>query len=99
MPFCLTNAPSTFQSSMNYIFRPVLIKFVLIFFNDILIYNKSWKEHVHHVDMVLKLLEEQQLYENPSKCAFGFQEVKYLGHIVSHGGVKVDPIKIKSMME
>jgi hypothetical protein len=49
--------------------------------------------------MVLKLLEEKKLYENPSKCSFGVQEVEYLGHIVSHEGVKLDPKKIKSMME
>ena len=49
--------------------------------------------------MVLKLLEEKKLYENPSKCSFGVQELEYLGHIVSREGVKVDPNKIKSMRE
>ena len=49
--------------------------------------------------MVLKLLEEKQLYANPSKCDFGIQEVEYLGHIVSLEGVKVNPNKIKSMIE
>jgi hypothetical protein len=72
---------------------------VLVFFYDILIYIKSWEEHVQHVDMVLKLLEEQQLYAKPSKCGFGVQEVEYLGHIVSQEGVKVDPNKIITMME
>ena len=96
MPFGLTNAPSTFQGLMNSIFKPFLIKFVL-FFDDILIYNRSWKDHVQHVNMVLKLLEEKQLYEKKSKCFFGVQEVKYLGHITSHKGVKVDPNKIKSI--
>jgi hypothetical protein len=99
MSFFITNAPSTFQNLMISIFEPFLIKFVLLFFDDILIYNKSWEEHVQHVDMILKLLEEQQLYAEPSKCAFGVLEVKYLGHILSHEGIKVDPNKAKAMME
>src|ERR1700733_15121418 len=99
MPFGLTNAPSTFQVLMNSIFKPFLRKFVLVFFDDILIYNKYWKDHVQHVDMVLKLLEEKQLYAKTSKCFFGVQEVEYMGHIVPHEGVKVDPSKIKIIKE
>ena len=95
MPFGLTNAPSTFQGFMNSIFKP----FLLVFFYDILIYNKSWVDHVQHVDRVLQLLEEEQLYAKPSKCFFGVHEVEYLGHIVSHEGVKEDPNKIKSIKE
>ena len=62
---------------------------MLVFFDDIPIYNKSWKDHVQHADMVLKLLEEKQLYAKMSKFFFGVQEVEYLGHIISHEGVKV----------
>ena len=97
MPFGLTNAPSTFQGLMNSIFKPFLRKFVLVFFDDILIYNKSWKDNVEHVDKVLQLLEEKQLYAKRSKCFFGVQEVEYLGHIVFHEGFKVDPRKIKAI--
>jgi hypothetical protein len=99
MPFGLTNEPSTFQRLMNSIFKPFLRKFLLVFFDDILIYSKSWEHHVRHVDKVLQLLNEEQLYSKPSKCFFGVNEVEYLVHIVSHEGVKVDPNKIKAMMD
>jgi hypothetical protein len=72
---------------------------VLLFFNDILVYNKSWEDHVPHVDNVLQLLKEQQVYSKPSKCFFMVKEVEYLGHIVSHEGFKLDPNKIKAMMD
>ena len=82
---------------MNSIFKSFLRKFALLFFDDIPIYNWSWKDHVQHVHRVLKLLEEKQLYAKTSKCFFGVQEVEYLGHIVSHEGVKVDPNKIEAI--
>jgi hypothetical protein len=84
---------------MNSILKPFIRKIVLVLFDDILIYKQYWEDHVHHVDKVLQLLEEKQPYEKTSKCAFGAQEVEYLGYIVSHEGVKVDPNKIKAMRE
>jgi hypothetical protein len=99
MPFGLTNAPSTFQGLMNSIFKPFLRKVVLVFFDDILIYNKSWEDHVRHVDRVLQLLKEKQLYVEPSKCFFGVKDVEYLDHILSHEGVKVEPNNINAMMD
>eukprot|EP00253_Pinus_taeda_P021801 PITA_21801 len=62
MPFYLTNAPATFHSCMNHIFHSHLRKFVLVFFDDILIYNKTWEEHLQHIEKVLCILEEQQFY-------------------------------------
>ena len=99
MPFGLMNVPSTFQGLLNSIFKPFLIKFVLVLFDDILIYSKSCKEHVKHVDRVLELLKEQQLYSKLSKCFFTVKEVEYLGHNVYHEGFKVDTNKIKAIMD
>ena len=71
----LTSAPSTFQSLMNSIFNPFLRKFVLVFFDDILIYNvKSWEEHVQHVESVLQLLEEQQIMQSLPSVPLGFKK-------------------------
>eukprot|EP00253_Pinus_taeda_P028949 PITA_28949 len=60
---------------------------------------QHFKDHGEHVDRVLQLLEEKQLYAKRSKCFFGVQEVEYQGHIVSHEGVKVDPSKIIAIKE
>jgi len=87
IPFGLCNAPSTFQSLMNNIFKPLLRRFVLVFFDDILIYSKTWESHVEHVDKCLQLSREHQLFLKCFKCAFGASEVEYLGHIVTKDGV------------
>jgi hypothetical protein len=71
MPFGLTNAPTTFQSYMSYIFRDQLRKSVLVFFDDILVYNKTCQEHMRHLDEVLIIMEAQSLYAKESKCEFG----------------------------
>jgi hypothetical protein len=99
MPFGLCNAPSTFQSLMNHVFRPFLRHFVLVFFDDILIYSKTWTYHITHVDRVLHLLSQHQLFLKQSKCAFGASEVEYLGHLVGKDGVRVDSKKIEAMQD
>ncbi|RVX02376.1 Retrovirus-related Pol polyprotein from transposon 297 [Vitis vinifera] len=98
MPFGLCNAPSTFQAIMNSIFRPYLRKFILVFFYDILIYSPTWEQHLEHVQLTLAILRQHQFYVKMSKCAFGKQELEYLGHIITHRGVKVDEKKIKAMV-
>ncbi|KAL6348238.1 hypothetical protein AAG906_005529 [Vitis piasezkii] len=98
MPFGLCNAPSTFQAIMNSIFRPYLRKFILVFFDDILIYSPTWEQHLEHVQLTLAVLRQHQFYIKMSKCAFGKQELEYLGHIITHRGVKVDEKKIEAMV-
>lgn len=76
MPFGLTNAPSTFQSLMNEVFRPHLRKFILVFFDDILVYSQSWEAHLHHLKLTLQLLRQHALFAKMTKCVFGRTEVE-----------------------
>ena len=71
MPFDLTNALVTFQSLMNDIFAGILRKFVLIFFDDILVYSANWKDHLYHLEVVLSILKQHQFFARFSKCCFG----------------------------
>ena len=98
MSFGLCNAPSTFQAVVNSIFRPYHRKFILVFFDDILIYSASWSSHLEHVKQALEVLKQQQLFIKISKCNFGQQEMEYLGHIVTCDGMKVDERKVGAMV-
>ncbi|KAK1681686.1 hypothetical protein QYE76_042534 [Lolium multiflorum] len=99
MSFGLTNAPAYFMNLMNKIFMNFLDKFVVVFIDDILIYSKTEEEHEQHLEVVLDTLREHQLYAKFSKCEFWLKEVGFLGHILSAGGIAVDPSKIKTVAE
>ncbi|KAK1633198.1 hypothetical protein QYE76_007513 [Lolium multiflorum] len=99
MSFGLTNAPAYFMNLMNKIFMNFLDKFVVVFIDDILIYSKSEEEHEQHLEVVLDTLREHQLYAKFSKCEFWLKEVGFLGHVLSAGGIAVDPSKIKTVEE
>lgn len=95
MPFGLMNVPSTFQSLMNEIFRPMLRRFVLVFFDDILIYSPDWETHLRHLASVLDILQNQQLVVNKKKCQFAQVTIEYLGHLISRKGCLWTQIKSK----
>jgi hypothetical protein len=78
---------------MNDVLRPFLRRFVLVFFDDILIYNKSWVDHLRYLSAILTELRHHKLFNN-SKCAFGVTSVSYLGHIILEAGVTMDPAKV-----
>lgn len=99
MPFGLSNAPATFQATMNDVFRAHLRKFVLVFFNDILIYSVDWQTHLSHLEQVLQLLAHHKLFAKFSKCQFGVTRVDYLGHIISFEGVAADPSKLQAIQD
>jgi hypothetical protein len=98
MSFRLTNAPAYFMYLMNKVFMEYLDKIVVVFINDILILSKNREEHDEHLCLVLQKLRENQLYAKLSKCKFWLKEVLFLGHIISEGGISIDPSKVKSVL-
>jgi hypothetical protein len=98
MSFGLTNAPAYFLYFMNKVFMEYLDKFIVVFIDDILIFSKTEEEHEKHLRMVLEKLRSNQLYTKFSKCEFWLTEVAFLGHVISVGGVLVDPSKVKDML-
>nr|GEY47573.1 putative reverse transcriptase domain-containing protein [Tanacetum cinerariifolium] len=99
MPFCLTNAPAVFMDLINWVCKPYLDKFVIVFIDDILIYSKSEQEHEEHLKLILELLKKEKLYAKFSKCEFGIPKVQFLGHVIDSQGIHVDPTKIESIKD
>jgi hypothetical protein len=67
---------------------------MLVFFDDILIYNSTWAEHLQHVRLILLVLRQHKLAVKQSKCSFGETSISYLGHIILEGGVAMDSTKV-----
>ena len=98
MSFGLTNAPAYFMYIMNKVFMEYLDKFVVVFIDDILVFSKTKEEHPKHLRLVLQKLREHKLYAKHSKCEFWLEEVSFLGHVVSNGGIAVDLSKVKDVL-
>jgi hypothetical protein len=98
MSYGLTNAPAYFMYLMNKVFMEYLDRFAVVFIDDILIFSNMMKEHEEHLRLVLEKLRSNQLYAKFSKCKFWLTEVTFLGHVISAGGVSVDPGKVKDVL-
>ncbi|GKB58687.1 transposon ty3-G gag-pol polyprotein [Tanacetum coccineum] len=83
---------------MNDLFRPYLRTFILVFFDDILVYSKTFEDHLTHLQVVFTILAANNLCVKESKCRFSVSQVDYLGHIISEKGVAVDPTKIQVVL-
>jgi hypothetical protein len=98
MSFGLTNAPAYFMNLMNKVFMEYLDRFIVVFIDDVLIYSKSVSDHEEHLRLVLQKLRDNQLYAKYNKCEFWIDEVPFLEHIISNGGISVDPAKVKEIV-
>ncbi|GKD03287.1 transposable element [Tanacetum coccineum] len=98
MPFGFTNAPASFQALINEVFMDYMRKFVLVFFDDILIYSDSLDNHLQHLRIVFETLKQHKLFVKKLKCSFGQARLEYFGHVVSNEGVSADKSKIDSML-
>nr|GEX20304.1 putative reverse transcriptase domain-containing protein [Tanacetum cinerariifolium] len=95
MSFGLTNVPAVFIDLMNWVCKPYLDKFMILFIDDILFYSKSRKEHEGHLKLILKLLKKEELYAKFSKCDFWLSKIQFLGYVIDSEGIHVDPVKIE----
>ncbi|KAI2660072.1 Transposon Tf2-9 polyprotein [Labeo rohita] len=99
MPFGLSNSPAVFQALVNDVLRDMVDRFIYVYLDDILIFSSSLQEHVQHVRRVLQRLLENGLFVKAEKCVFYAQSVSFLGYIVSSEGIRMDPDKVKAVVD
>lgn len=99
MPFGLPNGPSIFQRVMQGILAPYLWIFCLVYIDDIVIYSKSYEEHITHLDKVLAAIEKAGITLSPTKCHLFYGSILLLGHKVSRLGLSTHEEKVKAIVE
>jgi len=97
MLFELTNTLSTFIHLMNHILHVFIGKFVIVYFDDILIYNKNLHGHLDNLRNILSVLHSEKLYANLKKCTFYTEKIVFLGYDVTAQGIKMDEEKVKAI--
>ena len=97
MPFGLCGAPATFQRLMQFSMNDLVLRILLVYLDDVLVFSSDFEEHLRRLETVFTRLRDIGLKLNPEKCRFGAREVHYLGHVVSGGGVATDPDKIAAV--
>ena len=99
LAFGMVNASMTFQSLMTKVLKNLNFKIALVYIDDVLVFSKDFDQHLHHLDLVFTNLRKANLKLHPAKCKFATKQVKYLGHIVSKDGMKVNPENIAKILD
>lgn len=99
MPMGLTNAPATFQRLMEMVLRGLPWKTCLVYLDNVLIFSKTFNDHLQQLEEVFTRFKSCGLKLNPSKCSLAKREVQFLGHIVSKDGIKPDPRNVQSVQD
>lgn len=95
MPMGLCNAPATFQTLMNRIFRDCIDVFMVVYMGDLLVFSQTRETHLEHLQILLERLRSEQLYLSPRKCSFTQEETAFLGMVVGRKGIWINPDKAK----
>jgi hypothetical protein len=98
MYFGLTNAPTYFMDLMNKVFMKYLVKFIILFINDISVYTKDERKYKEHLRMVWHKLRDHRLYAKVSRCKFWVKQVYFLSHVILEEGMSMDSSKIRDML-
>jgi hypothetical protein len=91
----LAGSPATYQALMTKVLAPFLYRFACVYLDDVIIYSKTYEEHISHLRQVFDALRAANLKASPEKCKFGFSSLVYLGHVVGKEGLRTDPAKVR----
>ena len=97
MPFGLKNAEATYQRMMTRMFEPLLGKNIEVYIDDMVVKSKAESEHTNDLGNIFEILRRHKLHLNASKCSFGVGSGKFLGYMVTHRGIKVNPDQVKAI--